>query len=338
VEQILKSRYRTAEKISETPFSLTYRGFLIGTEKPVIIKIYKRGTLNSTLINHMKRRVREFSLLTHHGLARLLDGDYGWQGFYYVREYIEGMSLADLIKKEGKIDAERAAAVGDQVLSILEEVHAREIIHGALKPTNIFIDQQGLVKLTDFIIEGEVKNALPLKVQEMTLDAQYAAPEEAMGCPATVSSDLYALGLILFEMVSGKKLFPEGGLKANLNKLRSYLPLPSEELSLFPRYLREIISKALQKDPLMRFASAAEFKESLKRKGIFKKELGDEEDLHIFESLVPFYAEEVKTEKEAVESLGRWRWSKEKHRNWLLAIILALAVVVGILYAFLFGR
>jgi len=338
VEQILKSRYRTAEKISETPFSLTYRGVFIGTEKPVIIKIYKRGTLNSTLINHMKRRVREFSLLTHHGLAKLLDGDYGWQGFYYVREFVEGMSLADLLKKEGKIDAERATVIIDQILSVLEEVHARGIVHGALKPTNIFIDQQGIIKLTDFIIEGEVKETLPLKVQEIMANAQYATPEEAAGCPATVSSDLYVLGLIFFEMVSGKLLFPEGGLKVSLRKLRPAMLLNPEELSFLPRYLAEIIAKALQRDPLMRFSSATEFRESLRRKGVAKKGVENEEYLRILESLIPSYIEEVKTESEAVEKLGRLRWSKEKHRNWLLAVILAVAVLVGILYAFLLGR
>lgn len=341
MEQILKSRYRIGEKISETPFSLTYKGVFVGTDKPVIVKIYKRGTLNSSLISSMRARVREFSLLTHHSLAKIFDGDYGWQGFYYVREFIEGMSLQEYLSREGKISEERACAIVDQILSALEETHARGIIHGALKPTNIFIDQQGLLKLTDFVIEGEVKSSVPQKIQENLIDAKYASPEEIEGNPATARSDFYALGMIFYEMLTGKPIFGEEGIRGNLRKLQVPSLLSKSDLSLFPRYLAEIIYKSLQTDPMMRFSSAAEFRESIEKKGVVKKVKADEELIRIFESSITQYGgEEIDKESELLENVGqvRLRWSKEKHRNWILAVVLGIAVVMGILYAFLFGR
>ena len=340
MEQILKSRYRIGEKISENPFSLTYRGFLIGTDKPVIVKIYKRGTLNSALISSMKQRVREFSLIGHHGIAKLLDGDYGWQGFYYVREFVEGRNLQEVLGKEKKIDAEKACAVAGQILEVLEQTHARGIIHGALKPNNIFVDSQGFIKLTDFVIEGEVKESMPQKVVEIMENARYASPEGIAGQPVTPAADLFSLGLILYEMVSGGTALT-GGLAGNIQKLKLLPSLLKQEFSSLPRYLEEIISKAVQKDPRLRFATAREFRESLEGKNLVRKTSGDGEYLKIFESAVTQYGgEEIDKESEALQDVGRLqlRWSKEKHRTWILSAVVGLAVVLGILYAFFFGR
>lgn len=340
MEHILKSRYKIGEKISENPFSVTYRGFFIGTDKPVIIKIYKRGTLNSALIRDMKQKVRELSLINHHGIAKLLDGDYGWQGFYYVREFIEGQSVQGILN-EGGIGIEKGCAIADQVLATLEAAHAKGIVHAALKPANIFIDKQGLVKLTDFVIEGEIKGAMPQKVLEIMEDARYASPEELEGKSVSPVSDLFSLGLILFEMVSGKAALAEVGLAANIWKLKSPSLLTKEALSGLPRYLGEIIIKALQKDPWLRFASAAEFRESLERKNLIQKTSGAEEFVAIYENVVTQYGgEEIDRGSEELQDIGRirLRWSKEKHRNWILAIILGVAVALGILYAFFFGR
>jgi serine/threonine-protein kinase len=307
----------------------------------VIIKIYKRGTLNSALIKNMKQRVLSFSLINHHGIAKLLDGDYGWRGFYYVREYIEGQSLRELLDREEKIGIEKGCAIADQVLDALAAAHAKGVIHGALKPANIFIDNQGLVKLTDFVIEGEVRAAMPQKVQEIMADARYASPEELEGQPITPASDLFAAGMILYEMVAGKPVFPEGGLTGNVLKLRSSALLPKETLAPLPNYLREIIACALQKDPLQRFSSAREFHDSLEKRSLPRKTSGDEELVRVFESVVTQYGgEEVDKESEALQDVGRirLRWGREKHRNWILALVAVAAVVLGILYAFFLGR
>ncbi len=338
MEQFLKSKYRIGQKLAENPFSVTYQGFFIGTDKPVIIKVYKRGTLNSTLIKDMKQRVLSFSLINHHGIARLLDGDYGWQGFYYVREFIEGQNLEQLMAKEEKLGVEKACAVADQVLSALEAAHAKGIVHAGLKPGNIYIDNQGIIKLTDFVIEGEIKAAMPQKVLEIMTDARYASPEELEGKPITPASDVYAMGLILYEMAAGKPLLPEAGLAGNIKKLK---PLPKDALANFPQYLREILTKALDGDPLLRFATAREFREALEKRSLPQKTNKREDYMKIFESTVTQYGgEEIDKESESLRDLGRvrLRWGKEKHRNWLLATLVGAAVVLGFLYVFFFGR
>jgi serine/threonine protein kinase len=340
MEHFLKSRYRIDNQISENPFSITYKGFVIANNKPVVIKIYKRGTLDSRLIKGMKQKVKELSSINHHGVVKILDGDYGWQGFYYVREYIEGKSLEQILKNSQELGLEKSLAVAEEVCRLLEIVHAKGIIHGALKPGNIFIDPQGIVKVSDFIVEGEIKDAMPQKALSLIYDGKYTSPEELAGQPASISSDIYALGIILCEMLLKRTNF-ENGLKGSLKKLRGESFLSLEGLAPLPRYMQDIISKTLQKNPLKRFASMGQLRESLEKKSLAAEQPLQEDFVTIFENTVSNYGEE-ETYKESkfVQDLGKGdvRWSIEKHRTWILSFILVLSLLSGLIYAFLFGR
>ncbi len=341
MEHILKSRYRIAEKISENPFSVTYKGTLLGSNKPIVIKIYKRGTLNSSLIRDMKQKVKDLTLISYHGIAKLLDGDYGWQGFYYVREYIEGKSLHEIMTGNELIGEEKALLITEESARALEYAHSRGIIHGALKPSNIILDSQGVVHLADFVIEGEIKESIPQKVLTIMQNAYYASPEELLGKPATASSDVYSLGLIFIEMLLGRPVFNETGLKNNLEKLRSATVLNSETLAVLPQYLREILKKALVHDPVQRFTRISEFRESLEKRMLVGSQNKREDYSELFETTVARYGEEdIKPEAEILEDIGQTKikWGKEKHRTYILTAILALSVISGILFAFLWGR
>lgn len=340
MERFLKSRYKIGEKISENPFSVTYKGFFLGTNKPLIIKIYKRGTLNSSLINRMKQKVKELSSIKHHGIAKLIDGDYGWQGFYYVREHIEGKTLEQILEEGREIIPEKAAAIAEEVCRALEFAHEKGIIHGALKPSNIFINSKGIVKIADFVIEGEIKQAMPQKILTIMDNGRYATPEELAGQPASAASDIYALGMILYEMSEKRFGLVEGGLSGGLAKLKNKSFLDREEIARLPRYLQDIISKALQGDPLLRFSTVTEFRESLENKNLVAKPLPHEEYITLFEKTVTQYGgEDIDSESEDLKDLGRVNisWNKEKHRKWILALILAIAFLSGILYAFFFA-
>ncbi|MFH1361547.1 MAG: serine/threonine-protein kinase [bacterium] len=341
MERFLKSRYRIGEKISENPFSVTYKGLFISNGKPVIIKIYKRGTLNSRLINQMKQKVRQLSAINHHGIAKLIDGDYGWQGFYYVREYIEGHSLGELLAGKRQLEVEKALDIVVEVCRALEVVHQQGIIHGGIKPTNIFIDSQGLVRVSDFIIEGEIKEAMPQKVFSLMMNGRYLAPEELTGVAASVSADIYALGLVLLEMVEPALGFKDEGLKGGLLKLKKNWLLSSEKFLALPRYLQSIISRALEKDLLLRFPAVNYFRESLEQKRLVLPPLAQEELVDIFENTVTRYGQvEIIEETEGLEDVGqvKIRWGSEKHRTWILGIVLTLALFSGLFYAFLAGR
>ena len=337
----MKSRYKIGDKISENPFSVTYQGSFLDTDKPVIIKIYKRGTLNSGLIKRMKQKVRELSLINYHGIAKLVDGDYGWQGFYYVREYVKGSSLAEILESNQEIGLDKAATIVEEACSALSAAHARGIIHGELKPSNILIDSKGVLKLADFVIEGEIKDAMPQKAISVLAEGTYASPEELLGKPAGPSSDIYALGIILYEMLCPKENLNKKEVFNKFNKLKTPCLVKRDTVAFLPRYLQDILIKALQRDPLLRFSNIAQFKESLEKKALVADSNPTEELVAVFENTVSRYGEdEIEKESESLKDLGRVRirWAKEKHRNWILAAILAAAVFSGLFYAFLFGR
>jgi len=332
MERFLKSRYRIGEKISENPFSVSYKGSFLATDKPLAIKIYKRGTLNSDIIKSMKQKVKDFSFFTYHGIAKLIDGDYGWQGFYYVREYVPGQSLGEILESGDKIGEEKSLVIGEEICRALAYTHKRGIIHGALKPNNVIIDKKGVVKIVDFVIEGEIKQSMPQKAISILTDADYTSPEELLGQPASFSSDIYALGLMLYKMLTGN--FPFSGKKLTA-RLKA---LDREMFSPLPRYLQGILGRALQVDPLLRFSSIIEFCKSLENKNLYLTPPQHEAYINLFDNTVAQYGEEFKKEDVSFQDLGRirLRWGLEKHRNWILAVILVLALISGLLYAFLF--
>jgi len=334
MERFLKSRYRIGEKLSENPFSVTYKGSFLATDKPLVIKIYKRGTLSSALIRSMKQKVKELSHVNYHGIAKLIDGDYGWQGFYYVREFVSGASLKEIMEK---LDQDKAIVIAEEVCKALEHAHARGVIHGAISPNNIFVDKKGLVRIADFVIEGEIKEAFQQKAESVLSDSRYMSPEELLGYPAGKASDIYALGLVLYEMLRNKK---EAGF-GKIQKIKQPSVLNSELLGSLPRYLQEIINKAMQKDPLLRFSTVEEFRQSLENKNVVVSPKAHKDYIDIFENTVTSYgAKDISIESEAIEDVGqvKLRWSKEKHRHWILLLILALAVLSGIIYAFMVAR
>jgi len=311
MERLLKSKFKIGEKIGENPFSLTYQGTTLSGNQPVIIKIYKRGTLNSALIKAMKQKVKILSELLHPGIAKLLDGDYGWQGFYYVRELVEGPSLAEKLKTARMIDPYDAEKIMLKACEALSAAHERGIVHGALKPTNIFVGPE--VKLTDFIIEGEIKESYPQKAVSVLEDNLYLSPEEILGWPASPSSDIYALGTIFYEMLAGAHPY----YPSPLYKLKSPPPPPP---NLSP-YLIAILNKCLQNDPLLRFNSVADLTESLRQKTLVESKRGLDLPAIEMENAPQAEEKEIKIIKQ------------ERKRSFFLLIVAVLAVTAGIIYA-----
>jgi serine/threonine-protein kinase len=309
MERFLKARFKTGPKIGENPFSLTYRGTFLSGEKPVIIKIYKRGTLNSALIKNMKAKVKLLSEIDHPGIAKLYDGDYGWQGFYYVREFVEGRTLGELLKG-GKAELFDADQIVKRICEALAIPHRAGLVHGAIKPENIFILGDGQIKLTDFTIEGEVKEALPQKAVVVLSHSQFMSPEEILGDPARASSDIYAVGLIYYSLLTGNTDFLPTG------KFNDPLPPPAG----FPKYVEDVLNKALQPDPLLRFRSIEDLLQSLKQKTLVeKREILDFPPIEL-ENQPPLEQQEVVVV------------NKERKRSFFLVIVIGLSLLAGLIY------
>lgn len=310
MDRFLKSKFKTGKKINENFLSLTYQGTTLSGEQPVIIKIYKRGTLNSLLIKNMKQKVRLLQEKIHPIIVPLLDGDYGWQGFYYVRPNIKGQTLDEIIKTS-KLTLEEAENIFFEVCDALSAAHKVGIVHGALKATNVFVDEKG-VKLVDFVIEGDVKESLPQKSLAVLQNDECLSPEEIAGNKAGPSSDIFAAGLVFYKMLTGLTPFSSG-----LDKLHGKANFSQG----IPHYIRDILEKALDPDPLLRFKDILDLKESIKLKSIVSKKM-------MFD-LPPIELENTPHPKDVEIQIIE----KERKKSFFLVVVIILSALAGIIYA-----
>jgi len=327
MERLLKSRYRIGDKIGESPFCVTYRGSYLDRNDPLIIKIYKRSVLSSSIIKSVKKKVRALCSLSHQNIAKVIDGDYGWQGFYFVRSFVSGRTLSDMVASEGKLSVETAERIITGVCEALSAAHSKGILHGALNPDNVFIDDSNAPVLTDFIIVGEMRAAVKERSEMMFSASSFLSPEEIGGRVAGFSSDIYAAGLLLYYMLAGQNpLNGPTGLETSLKILKETPVELRRTRGDVPDYLESIAFKAMEKDPLMRFRSVSDMLSSIKSRALkADRLLGDEPCAINLEGIIDTAGtgeSEAKIEQE------------EQRPNFLLAaVVIFIAAAVGIGYA-----
>jgi len=334
MERFLKSRYRIAERIGENPFSFTYKGYLIGTEVPVVIKIYKRTALNSPLINKLRPKVSKIISLDHPNIARVIDGDYGWQGFYFVREYIDGEPLETVLAK-GLPDLTSAVEIVRQLVSSLAVAHQENLIHGAINARNIFIAGKE-IKVTDFILEPAVRISPTLLAAAATIDSTYMSPEQIKGEQVTAASDIYSAGVVFYRLVTGK--FPFEGrnsLDTALRHISEEIIPPSRINGEIPDFIDDLIMKMLEKDPLQRISRAGDVLESInKQRLVFSLPNREFVDMIYGEDVEPIeYTKEIEEPKK--KPPVRIRKKRRMNRMALLILFILIAIASGLWYAFI---
>lgn len=218
------------------------------------------------------------SHLSHPNTARVfLYGQLDDGACYFVMEYLDGRNLAQLVRAEGPMDPERAIGVMVQVCGALEEAHQAGIVHRDLKPENIFLSMQGGItdfpKVLDFglakVTERQMRPGSLILTQEGMVfgTPEFMSPEQARGEALDGRSDIYSLGVILYEMLTGKLPFDAKQPMDFINKHINEEPIPLAERAPdreFPTGLEHVMRKALAKKPADRFQTAAEFGQALR--------------------------------------------------------------------------
>ena len=334
MDRILKSKYKILDKIHENERSITYKGSHAETGISLLIKIFKRNFLSSSLTKKLKKDIISLSKLDHPSIPRLLDGDYGWQGFYFVREFVEGPEVG---RSKTPIDIEKACEIAAKVCDSLSASHSKGIVHGNLTPNNIFLEG-GAVKVADFGISAAVNSSFEKRsALLMNGSSAYLSPEEILGQEPDIASDIYKLGLFLYLTTTGTLPFSEEKtpLLSSLKRLHQLPSVPSSVNSKIPRYLDEIILKCLETDPLLRFDSAVSVKNSLENNALMMPKT--------FSIDIPEISYGQNTEKEQPHEIKGKAEKKEFEKiemsapkinlfRWIVAAFL-IAVAAGIAYS-----
>jgi len=272
MDRILKSKYKVQDKIADSPSHVTYKGSMVDSDKNIIIKIYRKEYLDSVLVKQLKKDISILTKLDSPLIPRLIDGDYGWQGFYFVREFVEGQSLREV---KLPIDPEAACGVAAGICDAVAAAHDFGIVHGSLTPENIFISSGNRrIKVADFGIKKAVAEPVEQRAKWL-LDASsaYSAPEVLLGENSSERSDIYQIGLLMLFMLSPDSPDSKKGLSSAIENLTGRRLVLQANVKI-PKYLDDIILGCTEKDTFMRFPSLKELSNCLRSKSVPDKKIG----------------------------------------------------------------
>jgi len=249
--------YRILAPVAHSKTALVYHAADLRGGGDVAIKIPHPDVEKDQNLSDWFRRGREIgSRLNHPGIIRVVAAEGGED--YLVMEWFGGKSLREILHQEKRLAPERAVGIAVGVGEALEYMHTNAIVHRDLQPENILVGAGDHVKLIEFggAAKGQARRLTFTKVAQLTGASAYLSAEELLGKHSDARSDIYALGMILYEMVTGKNPFPQPDPK---DRLMSY-PVPPRELDagLSPQ-LQEVIYRALEHDPKKRYQTAHEF-------------------------------------------------------------------------------
>jgi serine/threonine-protein kinase len=257
---ILSGRYRLEARIGAGGMSTVYRALDETLERMVAIKLLNREvSSDSDELERFRREARAVAQLSHPHIVGVIDAGEDEGRPYIVFEYIEGETLKERIRRLGPLPIPEAVAYAIEIARALGAAHARHIVHRDVKPQNVLIDEEGSAKVTDFGI------ARTLDEEGLTADGRvigttdYVSPEQALGQPVTGQSDLYSLGIVLYEMLTGEVPFRgENQVAVAMKHVREPLPDVQRGRPEISAALASVVDRATAKRPEDRYRDDAE--------------------------------------------------------------------------------
>ncbi|HHY23833.1 MAG TPA: Stk1 family PASTA domain-containing Ser/Thr kinase [Clostridiaceae bacterium] len=272
---VLGNRYELIEKIGGGGMALVYKARCRLLNRFVAVKILREEfTGDEEFVKRFEIEAQSAASLSHPNIVPIYDVGNENNIFYIVMEYIDGITLKEYIVRNGPLDWKDAVRIAIQICSAIEHAHSKQIIHRDIKPQNILMTQDGIAKVTDFGIARAVTSSTITMVGSTIGSVHYFSPEQARGGYIDEKSDLYSLGIIMYEMITGKMPFDgESPVAIALKHIQDKPIQPIDLNKDIPRALNDIIMKAIKKEQSGRYQTATEMSEDLYR--VFKEPNGD---------------------------------------------------------------
>ena len=264
--QKINDRYEVRKLIGEGGMANVYLGYDTILERDVAIKVL-RGDLadDEKFVRRFRREAQNASLLNHPNIVQIYDVGEDDGNFYIVMEYIKGQTLKQLIKKRGKLTVPETVDIISQLTDGLAHAHDSYIIHRDIKPQNIMILDDGMVKITDFGIAMALNASDLTQTNSVMGSVHYLPPEQASGKGSTIKSDIYSLGIMMYEMLAGTMPFKgETAVEIAMKHLKNPMPSIRKENPSVPQALENIILKATAKNTKNRYNNVREVYDDIK--------------------------------------------------------------------------
>ena len=263
----LDGRYEIRELIGVGGMANVYRCYDTIDAREVAIKIMKDEFLgNEDFIRRFKNESKAIAVLNHPNIVRVYDVSFGDMIQYIVMEYIDGITLKEYIDMQGVLEWKETVHLTTQILRALQHAHENGIVHRDIKPHNIMLLQDGTIKVTDFGIARFSSNATRTMTEQAIGSVHYIAPEQARGDKTDGKTDIYSVGVMMYEMLTGTLPFDaDSAVSVALMQLQTTPRRPREINPSIPEGLEEITIKAMQKNPSDRYRSALEMLSDIER-------------------------------------------------------------------------
>ena len=264
--QKINDRYQIIKSIGEGGMANVYLAYDTILDRSVAVKVL-RGDLatDEKFVRRFQREALSASSLSHPNIVEVYDVGEDNGNYFIVMEYIEGRHLKELIKKRGKLTLSEAIDIMSQVCDGIATAHDSYIIHRDIKPQNIMILDSGLVKITDFGIAMALNSTQLTQTNSVMGSVHYLPPEQASGNGSTLQSDIYSMGILFYELLTGELPFRgENAVEIALKQLKESLPDIKEKVPEIPNSIVNILKRATAKNPKNRYEDAREMLADIK--------------------------------------------------------------------------
>ena len=261
----LDGRYEIIERIGEGGMADVYRATDVVDNKTVAVKILKKEFAeNEEFLRRFRNESKAIAVLSHPNIVKIFDVGFSDRIQFIVMEYIDGFTLNEYMEQEGQLDWRDAVHYILQILRALQHAHSKGIVHRDIKPQNIMMLQDGTIKVMDFGIAKFAREEGKTGTDKAIGTVHYISPEQARGGVTDAKSDLYSVGVMFYEMLTGKKPFDtDNPVSIAVMHMQAEVPLPHTVRPDIQTGLEEIILRAMQKNPKDRYQSAREMMDDI---------------------------------------------------------------------------
>lgn len=340
--QKINDRYEIIKTIGEGGMANVYLANDLILDRKVAIKVL-RGDLSNDekFIRRFKREALSVSNLSHPNIVEVYDVGEEDGNYYIVMEYIEGKTLKQLLQKRGALTLPEVIDIMSQLTDGLAHAHEAYIIHRDIKPQNIMIEDNGMIKITDFGIAMALNSTQLTQTNSVMGSVHYLPPEQANGKGSTIKSDIYSLGILMYELLTGSVPFKgDTAVEIALKHMKEKIPSIRKQNPTIPQSVENIVIKATAKNPKNRYDSVREMYSDLQtamertneKRIVFEY---PENDLEETKVIAPI-KEPKKVVEKPEESKEEEIISEEKSKNKLPIILAAVLLVILIALAIIY--